>query len=428
MTERLAGDDLQADLGEVRLHYAGRVRLTDRERLTLRTFASALRTAVRNAAAFAEARRLALRNAHAALHDPLTGVANRRRLLEYGAGVLDRPGVTALVVLDLDLFREVNEALGHLAGDRLLAEVARRLTRVAGPDDLVARLGGDEFAALLVGLASPAAAEQRARELLAALDAADRARRHAGGGRGQRRGGRGVLPRRRTRPDRGPARASSPGRPAEDAVVELLRRADIAMYQAKRGGPRIVAYDASRDTADVAQLMLGGDLPRAIADREFTVSFQPIVDLATGDMISAEALARWHHPERGDLDPRRFLAAVERSGLLPAFAEAVLDQALTAMNRWRAAGLDATVAVNASPRSLLDPAFPRMVRQRLAAHGLRGADLVIELTETLTLSQVDDGRRGAAGAAGGRASGSPWTTSEPGTPRWPCWPRFRCTS
>ena len=148
--------------------------------------------------------------------------------------------------------------------------------------------------------------------------------------------------------------------PAElsDVVVELLRRADIAMYQAKRGGPRIVDYDASRDTADLAQLMLGGDLPRAIADREFTVSFQPIVDLATGDMISAEALARWHHPEHGDLDPRRFLAAVERSGLLPAFAEAVLDQALAAMCRWRAAGVEATVAVNASPRSLLDPDLP----------------------------------------------------------------------
>ncbi|MDT5027857.1 MAG: diguanylate cyclase, partial [Micromonosporaceae bacterium] len=170
VTARLSGQDLKADLGEVRLHYVGRVNLTDRERLTLRTFASALRTAVRNAAAFAEARRLALRNAHAALHDPLTGLANRRRLHEYGDVVLSRPGVTALVVADLDLFREVNETLGHLAGDRLLAEVARRLARVVGPQDLVARLGGDEFAVLLVDLGSPAVAEQRARQLLATLD------------------------------------------------------------------------------------------------------------------------------------------------------------------------------------------------------------------------------------------------------------------
>jgi EAL domain-containing protein (putative c-di-GMP-specific phosphodiesterase class I) len=161
------------------------------------------------------------------------------------------------------------------------------------------------------------------------------------------------------------------------------------MYQAKRGGPRVVRYEPARDTADVAALMLGGDLPRAIAQREFTVSFQPIVDLASGKMISAEALARWHHPDRGDLDPRRFLAAVERSGLLPAFAEAVLDQALAAMLRWRAVGVDASVAVNASPRSLLDPTFPLMVRDRLAHYGVAGRDLIIELTETLTLTQVD---------------------------------------
>src|SRR5262249_12062484 len=119
VTELLAGPAGGPDLGEVRLHYAGPVRLSDRERLTLATFASALRTAVRNASAFAQARQLASRNEHAALHDPLTGVANRRRLLECGAGAVtraqsERDGLIALVVLDLDLFREINEALGHL--------------------------------------------------------------------------------------------------------------------------------------------------------------------------------------------------------------------------------------------------------------------------------------------------------------------------
>jgi diguanylate cyclase (GGDEF)-like protein len=377
VAERLAGPteaDPDGDLGAVRLHYAGPVRLTDRERLTLATFASALRTAVRNATAFAQARQLASRNAHAALHDPLTGVANRRHLLEYGAGALAQQGTTALVVLDVDLFREVNEALGHLAGDRVLTEVARRLDRAVGPGELVARLSGDEFAALLVGLGSVDAAQQRASDLLATLDAPI----DLDGMRVRVEASAGVAT----------VSAAADG-PADEVVVELLRRADIAMYQAKRGGPRIVGYDASRDTADLAQLMLGGDLPRAIAQREFAVSFQPIVDLSTGDMISAEALARWHHPEHGDLNPRRFLAAVERSGLLPAFAEAVLDQALATTRRWRAAGIGATVAVNASPRSLLDPAFPRMVARLLAKHGLVGADLVIELTESLTLSQVD---------------------------------------
>jgi diguanylate cyclase (GGDEF)-like protein len=394
VTARLSGEDLKADLGEVRLHYAGHVKMSDRERLTLRTFVSALRTAVRNAAAYAEARRLALRNAHAAQHDPLTGLANRHQLLEYAGTVLRRPGVTALVVIDLDLFREVNETLGHLAGDRLLAEVARRLSAATGPEDLVARLGGDEFAALLVDLPAAAMAEQRARELLATLDAPI----DLGGMRVRVEASAGVAIADAvagTAPSEGAPLAALTGdlaadRPAaENAMIELLRRADVAMYQAKRGGPRIVRYVPERDTADIAALMLGGDLPRAIAEREFTVVFQPIVDLATGTMISAEALARWHHPERGDLDPRRFLAAVERSGLLPAFAQAVLDQALAAMLRWRALGVAAPVAVNASPRNLLDPTFPRMVADRLAAHDLRGRDLIIELTETLTLGQVE---------------------------------------
>jgi diguanylate cyclase (GGDEF)-like protein len=388
ITAALTGDDRKADLGEVRLHYAVGVNLTDRELLTLRTFASALRTAVRNAAAFAEARRMAMRNALAALHDPLTGLANRRRLQEHGEAALAQPGLTALVVLDLDLFREVNETLGYLAGDRLLVEVARRLSRVAGPDDLVARLDGDEFAVVLAGVTSEDAAEQRVRELLATLDApVDLSGMRV---RVEACAGLAIAPTGGSLAD--PSSTVGNGTDVRDdaaAVVELLRRADVAMYQAKRGGSRVVRYEPARDTADVAALMLGGDLPRAIAQREFTVSFQPIVDLASGKMIAAEALARWHHPDRGDLDPRRFLAAVERSGLLPAFAEAVLDQALAAMLRWRALGVDAPVAVNASPRSLLDPTFPLMVRSQLTRHNVAGPDLVIELTETLTLTQVE---------------------------------------
>jgi diguanylate cyclase (GGDEF)-like protein len=383
ITARLSGRDPDSrpgelDLGELRLHYAGRVDLTDRERLALRTFVSALHTALRNATAFAEARRLALSNDHAARHDPLTGLANRPRLEEYGQGRLAEPGVTALVVVDLDLFRDVNETLGHLAGDRLLADVARRLAARVGSDDLVARLGGDAFAVLLARVPSAAAAEQRARDLLEALDEPV------------------VLGGLRVRVD-----ASAGVAVAEDALppgpraggvggmVELLRRADVALHHAKRGGPAVVRYHDNLDTADAARLALAGDLPRAIAEREFAVSFQPIVDLTTGEMIAAEALARWHHPDRGDLGPRRFLSAVERSGLLPGFAEAVLDQALAAMLRWRAMGVDAPVAVNASPRSLLDPAFPRMVLDRLAANGATGGDLLLELTETLTLAQVD---------------------------------------
>jgi hypothetical protein len=192
------------------------VELTDRELLTLRTFASALRTAVRNASAFAEARRLALRNAHAALHDPLTGLANRRRLQEYAEDALGRPGETSLVVLDIDLFREVNETLGYLAGDRLLVEVARRLKHAVGPDDLVARLDGDEFAVVLGGVT---AGHRRTAGARAAGHPrpAGRPGRHAGPGRGERRP-------RLSRPGRGGCRRHRHGR---GGAVAPGRRGDV---------------------------------------------------------------------------------------------------------------------------------------------------------------------------------------------------------
>jgi EAL domain-containing protein (putative c-di-GMP-specific phosphodiesterase class I) len=135
--------------------------------------------------------------------------------------------------------------------------------------------------------------------------------------------------------------------------------------------------------------MLGGELLRAMAAQEFIVDFQPIVDLASGEVISAEALARWHHPEHGKLTPMQFLETVERSGHLPAFADAVLEQALTAITTWREAGFDLPVAVNVSPRSLLDPEFPAAVLERLKNHGVPADRLVLELAETLTISQLE---------------------------------------
>jgi EAL domain-containing protein (putative c-di-GMP-specific phosphodiesterase class I) len=172
-------------------------------------------------------------------------------------------------------------------------------------------------------------------------------------------------------------------------VVELLRRADVAMYRAKREGVRISEFSRARDTADLGSLALGGALARAVAEDQFAVNFQPIVDLATGEMIAAEALSRWHHPERGPLPPDRFLDAIERSGQLSAFAEAILDQALVAASAWREAGFEVPVAVNVSPRSLLDPTFPTVVLNRLEARGLPPAALIVELTESLTLSQLE---------------------------------------
>ncbi|WBB65814.1 bifunctional diguanylate cyclase/phosphodiesterase [Micromonospora sp. WMMD812] len=367
----LEGHDRAVDVGVLRLRFRGPVQLSERERYTLQTFASALCTAVRNAQAYAELARVAEDHAYAASHDALTGLANRRHLLERGTeqlSVRHADGVTALVLVDLNHFKEVNDTLGHAAGDQVLVQVAERLRGAAQGDDLVARLGGDEFAVLLRGLPAPAVAAHRAEGLLAALHEPF----DLDGMRISVEASGGIA-----------------AAPATGGMAELLRRADVAMYQAKRAGQRISTYAPTRDTADLGRLTLGGELPRAVADHEFTVNFQPIVDLASGEVTAAEALARWHHPTHGMIDPLRFLEAVERSGLLPAFAEAILDQALIAVTSWRDAGFDIPVAVNVSPRSLLDARFPGSVLARLRAHDLPADRLVLELTETLTLSQLD---------------------------------------
>ncbi|MEV0004395.1 bifunctional diguanylate cyclase/phosphodiesterase [Micromonospora sp. NPDC050980] len=367
----LEGHDRTENTGELRLRFAGPVELSEREQYTLRTFASALCTAVRNAQAYAELARIAADNAYAATHDALTGLSNRRHLLDEGTAQLTTrhaEGVTALVLIDLNHFKEVNDTLGHGAGDQVLIQVAGRLRDAARPDDLVARLGGDEFAVLLRGLPAPAVAAHRAEALLATLhDPLD-----LDGMRISVEASGGIA-----------------AAPATGGMPELLRRADVAMYQAKRAGQRTATYAATRDTADLNRLTLGGELPRAVADHEFTVNFQPIVELGSGQVVGAEALARWHHPTHGLIDPLRFLEAVERSGLLPAFAEAILDQALIAAGSWRDAGFDLPVSVNVSPRSLLDARFPGAVLARLRAHDIPPDRLVLELTETLTLSQLD---------------------------------------
>jgi diguanylate cyclase (GGDEF)-like protein len=367
----LAGHDDRADVGVVRLRFREPVNLSEREQYTLRTFASALCTAIRNASAYAELARVADEHAHAAAHDALTSLANRRHLLSWGNEQLRRQhadGVTALLLIDLNHFKEINDTLGHAAGDRVLIQVAERLRAAVRPGDLVARLGGDEFAVIFRGLPAPAVAAHRAEALLAALHEPlelDGMRISV-----EASGGIAVAP-------------------STGGMDELLRRADVAMYQAKRTGRRTATYAPARDTADIGRLTLGGDLPRAVAQHEFIVDFQPIVDLSTGDVVAAEALARWQHPVHGTMDPIRFLEAVERSGLLPAFTEAVLDQSLTAVGLWRDAGFDLPVAVNVSPRSLLDARFPGSVLSRLRGHDLPPDRLILELTETLTISQLE---------------------------------------
>jgi diguanylate cyclase (GGDEF)-like protein len=371
ITRELAGHDGSDPIGELRLRLNRSVDLTESENWKLSTFASALYTAIRNATAYAELARISAEHAYAAAHDPLTGLANRRELLDQAERMFtERPdeGMHALLLIDLNHFKEVNDTLGHAAGDKVLREVAVRLQQASRAEDLVARLGGDEFAVLLTGLPTPAMAKHRAEKLLAGLERTievDGMRLTV-----EACGGIALVP-------------------GSGGVTELLRRADVAMYQAKRSGNRTVDYALSRDTADVGSLMLGGEVRRAVAAHDFVVDFQPIVDLGSGEVVSAEALARWPHSDHGNLAPGRFLETIERSGQLPAFSDAVLEQALAAAGIWREAGFDLPVAVNVSPRSLLDPEYPGTVLARLESHGVQSDRLVLELAETLTMSQLE---------------------------------------
>ena len=356
--------------GELRLRFATPVPFTEREHYTLRALAAALGTAVRKASAVSEAARMATSQAHAATHDALTALANRRHLLELGAAPA-RHDTVGLVVFSLNQFKQVNDALGQPIGDQIVLAVAQRLRDAlpAHGGDVAARLGGAEFGALLTHVSSPAEARTRTGELLTSIAApieVDNVRLEVRATAGIAVGGG-----------------------DDGSIEELLRRAEVAMYQAIDQGQAMSLYVRARDTADMDRLVLTADLARAVAERQFTIVFQPIVDLASGMVVSAEALARWNHPERGDLAPQRFVEAIERSGLLAPFTSHILDEALAGAVRWREAGFDVPLAVNISPRSLLDPAFPDTIPAALAKHGLPPSVLTVELTETLTLSELE---------------------------------------
>ncbi|MGX6604695.1 putative bifunctional diguanylate cyclase/phosphodiesterase [Micromonosporaceae bacterium Da 78-11] len=371
VTTQLSGYDGNDPIGVLRVGFRQPIGLNVSETYKLKAFASALYTAIRNAKAYAELERIAAVHAHAATHDSLTGLPNRRQLYDRATQAFHDPahaGTFALLLIDLNHFKEVNDTLGHASGDKVLREIARRLRAKATPGDLVARLGGDEFAVILTDLPTPALASHRAGALFEALEAPV----EVDGMHLTVEAAGGI--------------ALAPG---TGGIDELLRRADVAMYQAKRAGQQTATYAHSQDTTDVDRLMLGGELRRAVTEHEFVVDFQPIVDLGSGEVISAEALARWRHPQHGYLTPMQFLETVERSGQLPAFADAVLDQALTAAGIWREAGFDLPIAVNVSPRSLLDPTFPATVLARLRSHDVPADRLTLELAETLTISQLD---------------------------------------
>ncbi|HEV2086804.1 MAG TPA: EAL domain-containing protein, partial [Cryptosporangiaceae bacterium] len=363
-------------LGQVRLCFRSDFRLGEREQLALSTFADALASALRNAEIHEQLRELADRKAREAAQDALTGLANRTNLLETGSQALDDAGgvAVALLLLDFDHFKQVNDTLGHDAGDLMLLQAATRMRAAAGPGELLARLGGDEFGLLMPGLRDIGSANVVARQRAAALLAAVREPTVVGGVELVMEASVGVA-------------VAAVG---SCDVAELLRRADIAMYQAKGSGNAVAGYDADSDEASVDRLAVVTEMQAALdVGGQIVLDFQPSVDLATGAPLGAEALVRWQHPRRGLLGPAEFIPHVEQTDLIGPLTRHVLDLALAACAEWSRHGILVPVAVNLSARALLDRDLPNRVGRLLARYRVPPEMLVLEITETAMMSELD---------------------------------------
>ncbi|MDQ4085030.1 MAG: GGDEF domain-containing protein [Actinomycetota bacterium] len=322
--------------------------------------------ALANAGRADQLRKHAAEREYQAMHDELTGLANRRQFTER----LDRllaPGASAVLMLDLDRFKDINDTLGHQTGDELLCLVAARLSEVAPAEALVARFGGDEFAVLLPG-----------GERLGALACAS------------------VITSGLARPfalaGLNVAVDASIGvavaEPGTDAAG-LVRRADVAMYAAKNNRRGAEVYHPELDSYDPNRLGLLADLREAVAGNAFTVVYQPKVHIDRGRVQGAEALVRWNHPRHGPIRPDEFIPLAEHSGLISPLTMLVLRSALDQCEGWREAGHEVGVAVNISPRSLLDAHFVDEVARALASVAVPARALTLEVTETSLMAEPD---------------------------------------
>ncbi len=337
-----------------------------------------LETVANHASVALEHGRLVDRLRHEALHDSLTSLPNRAALEAAVADALDArlaDGTAghrglALLLMDLDGFKEVNDTLGHLHGDLLLIEVGRRLRATVPSDALVARLGGDEFAVLLPRAGDVESALEVARSVLSALEVPARVedvRLEIGGSIGI-------------------ALAPLHGR----EVGALLKAADVAMYAAKSGRRGVEVYRRDLDGNDPARLLLATQLREGLAGDELKVFAQPLVHLADGRVGGVELLVRWQHPEHGLMLPDSFIPIAEKTGLLRPLTTTVLGEGVAACARWLSAGRRLSVSVNLSPRSLLDPDLVQDVQALLALHGVPAELLVLEITEHGVISDLAD--------------------------------------
>ncbi|WP_250285619.1 MULTISPECIES: putative bifunctional diguanylate cyclase/phosphodiesterase [unclassified Frankia] len=350
-------------VGVLRLRFARPAPWKDHDQAVLAAFANLVALAVTNANTYAEAH-------DQAFHDALTNLGNRRMLQRRTAEAIAATAAgprSALLLVDLDRFRDVNDTLGHDAGDQLLRGIAERLRRGVRAGDLVTRIGGDEFAVLLTGIRDAEAAETIAATLTRVLA-------HPVAVEGMMLSVEASI---------GIACLPEDG----DTVDELLRRADVAMYQAKRthGGYR--RYRADEDSSTLAHMALMADLHDALDHGDINLCYQPQIDLETGRIVAFEALARWNHPVLGRLSPDAFIGAVEQSGRIGDFTRTVLREALSAAGRWHADGARVGISVNLFARNLLEPGLATEIAQLLLANRLSAAALTLEITERAVVTE-----------------------------------------
>ena len=305
--------------------------------------------------------------------DPLTGLSNRAHFIERLGTALASTGregaPLAVVLLDLDRFRYVNDSLGHPIGDEVLREVARRLVAALRQTDTVARLGGDEFA-ILLPTATPSAARKVVNQMLLALEAS----MDIEGQRIDLHGSFGI--------------ATSPEHSADPAT--LLRYADVAMYQAKQDNLGFAEYDSRYDRNTLDRLSLMSELREAVEQNQLVLFYQPKIDLGQSESHAVEALVRWVHPQRGFVPPDRFIPFAEHTGYIKEITRWVLREGVRQCGVWQRAGLDVSISINLSARDLTNAELPVYFAALLNTHHCRPERICLEITESAVL---DDPRR-----------------------------------